>query len=128
MQIRKTANPAFAANIRTMIFGVLVLALLACAGGIGERLAAAAEKEAKPNTIVIDNFSFTPMELTISRGTQVTWINRDDVPHTVVSVEKKFKSKALDTDEEFSFTFEEAGTYEYFCSVHPKMTGRIIVK
>jgi len=128
MQIRKTANPAFAANIRTIILGVLVLALLACAGGIGERLTAGAEKEAKPNTIVIDNFSFTPMELTISRGTQVTWINRDDVPHTVVSVEKKFKSKALDTDEEFSFTFQEAGTYEYFCSLHPKMTGTIIVK
>ena len=68
----------------------------------------------------IDNFMFTPMELTIAPGTQVTWVNKDDVPHTVVSVEHKFKSKALDTDEIFSFTFQNPGTYEYFCSVHPQ--------
>ena len=76
----------------------------------------------------IDNFSFTPMEMTIPAGSQVTWINKDDVPHTVVSVDHKFKSQALDTDEKFSFTFPTPGTYEYFCSVHPKMTGKIIVK
>jgi len=76
----------------------------------------------------IDNFSFTPMEMTIPAGSQVTWINKDDVPHTVVSVDHKFKSQALDTDEKFSFAFPNPGTYEYFCSVHPKMTGKIIVK
>ena len=76
----------------------------------------------------IDNFSFTPMEMTIPAGLQVTWINKDDVPHTVVSVDHQFKSKALDTDEKFSFTFSNPGTYEYFCSVHPKMTGKIVVK
>jgi plastocyanin len=69
------------------------------------------------NVVSIDNFSFTPMELTISAGTPVTWINNDDVPHTVVSVDHKFKSQALDTDEKLSFTFQDPCTYEYFCSV-----------
>ena len=78
--------------------------------------------------VSIDNFSFAPMEMTIPAGSQVTWINKDDVPHTVVSVNHQFKSKALDTDEKFSFTFPNPGTYEYFCSVHPKMTGKIVVK
>lgn len=78
--------------------------------------------------VTIDNFSFGPMELTVPVGTQVTWVNKDDVPHVVMSVDKIFKSKALDTDDKFSFTFQQAGTYEYFCSVHPKMTGKIIVK
>lgn len=78
--------------------------------------------------VTIDNFSFTPMELTVKPGTTVTWVNRDDVPHTVVSTEDKFKSKALDTDDTFSFTFRHVGTYEYYCSVHPRMTAKITVK
>jgi plastocyanin len=78
----------------------------------------------------IDNFSFSPANLTITTGTTVTWINRDDIPHTVVSSDdpRVFKSKALDTDDRFSFTFTKAGTYSYFCSVHPKMTGRVVVQ
>ena len=88
---------------------------------------AAAENRAAPS-IAIDNFSFTPKEITVAAGTTITWVNRDDVPHTVVSTDKKFKSKALDTDDHFSFTFAEAGTYSYFCSVHPVMTGKIIVE
>jgi len=96
------------------------------------RLHSVAAAEAKPSTIAtaitIDNFSYAPMQLEIAPGTQVTWINKDDVPHTVVSVDHKFKSRALDTDESFSFTFRDLGTYEYFCSVHPKMTGKIVVK
>ena len=64
----------------------------------------------------------------MTAGSTVTWINKDDVPHTVVSVDHLFKSKALDTDDTFSFTFPNAGTYEYFCSVHPRMTAKIIVK
>src|ERR1700693_317717 len=91
-----------------------------------------ARAEAKPSAtataITIDNFSYAPMQLEIAPGTRVTWINKDDVPHTVVSVDHKFKSRALDTDESFSFTFQDLGTYEYFCSVHPKMTGKIVVK
>jgi plastocyanin len=78
--------------------------------------------------VTIDNFSFSPMALTVPAGTQVTWINRDDVPHTVVSIDNKFKSQALDTDEKFSHKFADTGTYEYYCSVHPKMTGKVIVE
>jgi 3',5'-cyclic-AMP phosphodiesterase len=79
-------------------------------------------------TVTIDNFTFTPKTLTIQRGEKVTWTNKDDVPHKVVSVDKKFSSKALDTDQQYSFTFTEPGTYNYFCSIHPRMTGTIIVK
>ena len=83
------------------------------------------EEEVK---VTIDNFSFTPQDITVKAGTTVTWVNQDDVPHTVVSNEKKFKSKALDTDDKFSFTFNDPGTYEYYCSVHPKMTAKVTVK
>jgi len=78
--------------------------------------------------ITIDNFSFTPASLIVPAGTTVTWANRDDVPHNVVSTEKKFKSPVLDTDEQFSYKFTDPGAYEYFCSIHPKMTGKIVVQ
>ena len=80
--------------------------------------------------VKIDNFSFSPVTLTVAAGTTVTWINRDDIPHTVVSSDdpRVFKSKALDTDDGFSFTFTKAGTYSYFCSIHPKMTGKVVVQ
>ena len=78
--------------------------------------------------VKIDNFSFSPAELTVAAGTTVTWTNRDDIPHTVVHDSKLFKSTVLDTDEKFSYTFAKPGTYSYFCSVHPKMTGKIIVR
>ena len=93
-----------------------------------------AEKEATAaspghNQIVIKDFNFSPMTLTVKSGEKITWINRDEEPHTVVSVEKAFKkSNALDTDEEFTITAGAPGTYTYFCSVHPKMTGTIIVE
>ena len=75
----------------------------------------------------IDNFVFEPAELTVKVGTTVTWINRDDIPHLVVSA-GKFHSKALDTDDKFSFTFTAPGDYKYFCSLHPHMTGLIKVE
>ncbi len=78
--------------------------------------------------VTIDNFSFTPQVLTVKAGTSVTWMNKDDVPHTVVSTTKKFGSRVLDTDEKYSFTFNEPGTFEYYCSVHPHMTGKIVVQ
>ena len=81
------------------------------------------------NQIVIKDFSFNPKILTVKSGEKITWINRDEEPHTVVSVEKQFKkSNALDTDQEFTITAGAPGTYTYFCSVHPKMTGTIIVE
>ena len=78
-------------------------------------------------SVTIDNFTFTPAALTVKVGTTVTWKNHDDIPHTVVSA-GKFKSKALDTDDSFSFTFTGAGDYTYFCSLHPHMTGTIKVE
>jgi plastocyanin len=80
--------------------------------------------------IKIDNFTFDPPTLTIAVGTKVTWVNRDDVPHTATSTAKpkSFDSGTLDTDQQFSHVFTKPGTYDYFCAVHPKMTGRIIVK
>ncbi len=91
--------------------------------------AGAPPKPASSAAVKIDNFSFGPAELAVSVGTTVTWTNRDDIPHTVVSDDKTtFKSKVLDTDETFSYTFTQAGTYPYFCSIHPKMTGKVIVK
>lgn len=78
--------------------------------------------------VKIDNFSFGPATITVAAGATVTWTNRDDIPHTVVSDDKVFKSKVLDTDEKFSYTFSKPGTYPYFCSVHPKMTGKVVVQ
>jgi len=83
----------------------------------------------KQNRIEIKDFAFNPQTLTVKSGEKVTWINRDEEPHTIVSVGKQFKkSTALDTDQEFTITVVAPGTYDYFCSVHPKMTGTIVVE
>jgi plastocyanin len=108
---------------------MMVAIVLLVAGS--PRLTANSQQAASATTEVkIDNFSFGPVTMTVPVGTTVTWINRDDVPHTVVSSDdpKAFKSKVLDTDEKFSYTFTKAGTFPYFCSVHPKMTGKVIVQ
>ena len=78
--------------------------------------------------VKIDNFVFGPDTLTVPVGATVTWTNKGDIPHTVVSTEGVFKSKVRDTDEKFSYIFTKAGTYPYYCSVHPKMTGKILVQ
>jgi len=78
--------------------------------------------------VKIDNFSFGPATIMVPVGATVTWTNRDDIPHTVVSTDGVFKSKVRDTDETFSYTFAKAGTYPYYCSVHPKMTGQVVVQ
>jgi len=83
---------------------------------------------APPAAVKIDNFSFAPQTLTIPIGTTVTWTNRDDIPHTAASTEGVFKSKVMDTDEKFSYTFTRAGTYAYYCTIHPKMTGKVVVQ
>jgi plastocyanin len=90
--------------------------------------ASAQAAQAATAEVKIDNFSFGPGTLTVSVGTAVTWTNRDDIPHTVVSTDGAFKSKVLDTDEKFSFTFSKVGSYPYFCSIHPKMTGKVVVQ
>jgi plastocyanin len=81
------------------------------------------------NKIEIKDFAFNPQTITVKSGEKITWINRDEEPHTIVSVEKQFKkSSALDTDQEFTITAGAPGTYTYYCSVHPKMTGTIVVQ
>jgi amicyanin len=87
-----------------------------------------AQQKSPTAEVRIDNFSFGPAELKVPAGTTVTWTNHDDIPHNVVSTEGAFKSKVLDTDEKFSFTFNKPGTYPYFCSIHPKMTGKVLVQ
>jgi len=91
-------------------------------------LASQASTTPKPVAIDIDNFKFGIVSIKIDAGTTVTWTNRDDVPHTVFSTTKVFKSPPLDTGEAFSYTFKDAGTFKYYCSLHPRMTGEIVVK
>jgi plastocyanin len=78
--------------------------------------------------VKIDNFVFGPETITVPVGATVTWTNKDDIPHTSVSTEGVFKSKVLDTDEKFSYTFNKAGTYSYYCTIHPKMIGKVVVQ
>jgi plastocyanin len=88
----------------------------------------AASAQAVDRQVKIDNFTFAPQRITVKAGTTVTWINDDDIPHTVASSSKLFKSKTLDTKDKFSFTFTTPGDFEYFCSLHPHMTGDIVVE
>jgi plastocyanin len=118
---------------RSVFITGLAAALVLGTGVFGTgRKGSVTRAQQKPSTmeVKIDNFSFGPVTLTVPVGTAVTWTNRDDIPHTIVSTDdpKAFKSKVLDTDERFSFTFSKPGTYPYFCSIHPKMTGKVIVQ
>ncbi len=88
----------------------------------------AAGARAGEASIHIDNFAFTPASITVAPGTTVTWENGDDIPHSVVASDKTtFRSKVMDSEEKFSFTFKTAGTFEYFCALHPHMKGSIVV-
>ena len=98
---------------------------LAIAAAISLYLSGAHAEEA--TNVMIDNFTFEPAQLTVKVGTTVTWKNRDDIPHMLVSA-GKFRSKTLDTEDSYSFTFTTAGDYKYFCSLHPHMTGMIKVE
>ena len=88
---------------------------------------AALPVRAAETEVYIDNFTFTPKELTVKAGTAIVFRNRDDIPHTVVGTNGAFRSKALDKDDSFSFTFATPGTYDYFCGLHPQMKGKIVV-
>ena len=107
------------AVIVAMLIGPIVGAMLA---------AASVAAQDDTNVITIDNFTFTPPELTVAVGTTVKWVNHDDIPHTVANKDKAFRSQALDTDDSFSYTFASAGTFDYFCGLHPHMVGKVIVK
>lgn len=96
-----------------------------------ETTAASAATPATPAGAVevkIDNFAFAPATITVPAGTSIRWVNEDETIHNVVSSDKSFRSKALDTNEDFSFTFTKPGTYTYICSLHPRMTGKVIVE
>src|SRR5580692_11617743 len=121
---RSMRRSVFIAGLATLILGTLGF-------GTGQKsYIASAQEKMSTMEVKIDNFSFGPATLTVPVGATVTWTNRDDIPHTVVSTDdsKTFKSKVLDTDEKFSFTFSKVGTYPYFCSIHPKMTGKVVVQ
>jgi plastocyanin len=79
------------------------------------------------NVITVDNFTFSPKELTVAVGTTVKWVNHDDIPHTIVEKKTTFRSKALDTDDSYSYTFTSAGSFDYFCGLHPHMVGKVVV-
>src|SRR3954451_17192960 len=111
---------------RSYRFAVLVTALILVAMSASQFSFSA---DHAPVAVKIDNFSFSPQTITVAVGTEVIWTNQDDIPHTVVSDDKTtFKSKALDTEDKFSFTFSKPGTYPYFCSIHPKISGQIVVQ
>ncbi|HKW17521.1 MAG TPA: cupredoxin family copper-binding protein [Terriglobales bacterium] len=111
-------------NIKTTLFELmLVLAL-----GFSTFKLARADAPPSAAEVRIDNFTFNAQSIAVPAGTEVTWTNHDDIPHTVVSDDQIFKSKALDTDDKFTYKFTKPGTYKYFCSIHPKMTAEIIVK
>jgi plastocyanin len=115
-----------------LICGSLAVLAVAVAFTLGIRpdlAAASGDKAGSGAAIKIDNFSFGPAAVTVPVGTTVTWTNNDDVPHVVTSDDNKmFKSKALDTDDHFSFTFTKSGTYNYYCAIHPKMVAKIVVE
>ena len=89
---------------------------------------AKSEEQSSPTEVRVDNFSFAPETLTVPVNSTVTWVNKDDVPHVIASNDGLFKSKGLDTDDKYSYTFAKAGTYSYYCSIHPKMVGKIVVQ
>jgi plastocyanin len=107
------------ALVAALLFGPIIGAMLA--------FGTVAAQDAT-NVITIDNFTFTPKELTVAVGTTVKWVNHDDIPHTIANKDKAFRSQALDTDDSYSFTFASAGTFDYFCGLHPHMVGKVIVK
>jgi len=108
----------------TFLLGAAVAAI----ASLSLRAGKAAAADPAPVDIKIDNFTFAPQRLIVKAGTTVIWRNRDDIPHAIASSIRLFKSKALASDDTYAFTLKTAGTYEYFCSLHPQMTGTIVVE
>jgi plastocyanin len=127
-QAQKGSRTMLAKNVWVAGFiWAVIIAVVPLLGGSPS--ATAADPPSTTNAEVkIDNFSFGPQTITVPVGATVTWTNRDDIPHTSVSTDGVFKSKVMDTDEKFSYTFAKVGTYGYYCTIHPKMTGQVVVK
>jgi plastocyanin len=118
-------------NIKTLRDALVAAALGVCCGPLLAPVMLPAWAQSKPAAaaVSIDNFTFNPAKLTVKAGTTVTWTNKDDIPHGIASSNNAFtRSKALDTDDAFSFTFTTPGTYQYFCYIHPHMVGTIVVE
>ena len=113
-------------TVSTLGFAALAIVILMVAGRTMTFGAAVDDKSAAQ--VKIDNFVFSPNPLTVPTGSTIRWTNHDDIPHNVVSDDKSFKSKVLATDEAFTYTFTKPGTYTYSCSIHPKMTGKVVVQ
>ena len=107
---------------RSKLKFVLILMLAICATAVTVRTST------NPNEVVIENFSFEPTTITVKVGATVTWVNHDDEPHTATATDKSFNSKTLDNGDRFSQQFNAPGTYNYYCALHPKMVGKVIVK
>ena len=131
LKMKQFANLKWSVAVLIAIVSVMILVSTASQAqhenGSGRLVETAAGTEAAPQ-VMIDNFVYSPVPLTVKVGTTVTWINHDDIPHTVDSTQGKFKSAALDTDDKFEFRFTEAGEYPFYCRIHPKMTGKIVVQ
>jgi len=116
---------------KILLFNTLAFALLLALVAVlilHPTRARSEDAKASPTEVKVDNFTFGPDSLTVPVNSTVTWINKDDVPHVIASNDGVFKSKALDTDDKYSYTFSKAGTYPYYCSIHPKMVGKIVVQ
>ena len=114
-----------------LLVGALSMAaVLAIAGVLMLHPTQARSEDAKASAleVKVDNFTFAPEALTVPLNSTVTWVNEDDIPHVIASNDGLFKSKALDTDQKYSYTFSKAGTYSYYCSIHPKMVGKVVVQ
>ncbi|BCP53318.1 hypothetical protein K32_19350 [Kaistia sp. 32K] len=118
--VARRAGRRFSAPRQLLVAGLLALPLWLIAASSASAAGAAA-------TIQIENFTFTPAELSVEPGTTVTWVNHDDIPHLVAATDKGFRSPPLDTDDHFSFTFTKPGKFDYFCALHPRMTGTVVV-
>ena len=112
----------------TSLAVVVPLAVVTAALMLQPARATGEDNKAQAMEVRVDNFTFTPETLTVPVNKPVTWVNKDDIPHVIASSDGLFKSKALDTDQQYSFTFTKAGTYPYFCAIHPKMVGKIVVQ
>jgi plastocyanin len=115
-------------SLRTLSFRALSFRTLLPLIGLWCVAAAIVAAGAEVTEVKIDNFSFGPQTITVPAGTQVRWTNHDDIPHNAVSEDKLFKSTTLDTDQQFTYTFDKPGTYKYYCTIHPRMTGTIVVQ
>jgi len=119
-------RPSTSVTIHASLVGAILGA--ATAGLLAAAVLPGAAQNA-PSVVAIDNFTFKPQQMTVKAGTRMNWTNKDDIPHGIASANNAFaRSKALDTNDSYSFTFATPGTYQYFCYLHPHMTGTIVVE